>query len=219
MLARLVVDADPTAALAGALARRLRFGTDPVRLLLSPAPELLPAWDHLASAPVAWERVTVWPTDAPVVSEAHPAWGWSRLWGHLAVPATFTGVAVDPVADRDGERAAARLASMIAEPPCRGVVDHAVLRLGPSGEVAALVPDSPALRERREAVAVLRADGLVHVTVTLPTLARARALSVLAVGAACRAAVAGLLAGDVRLPVGRLRHPDFTIYADPAAAG
>ena len=116
-----------------------------VHLLLSPHPALVPAWDRLATGPVAWERVTIWPTDEAVVSEADPAHGWSRLWGHLAVPATFTGIGIDPRADASGERAAERLAAAVDAPPCRGVVDHAVLVLGPRGELAALSPDSPAL--------------------------------------------------------------------------
>lgn len=180
---------------------------------------MAPFLEGLASARAPWSRVGVWQVDEAVVPESHPARMWAQLWGLLAIPAAFTGIPVEPATDPSGAGAAQRYALTLAAPPCRAVLDLVVLALGPDGSIAALFPGDPALRERCDVVAVAARHGLARVTLTLPTLARARAIVVVAAGADRRAALAQLLAGDPKIPAGRLRHPDFTVFADAAAVG
>lgn len=180
---------------------------------------MVPFLEALAAARAPWSRIGVWQVDEAVVPESHPARMWAQLWGLLAVPATFTGMPVEPATDPTGASAAQRYALALAAPPCRAVLDLAVLSLGADGSVAALFPGDAALRERCDVVAVAARNGYARVSLTLPTLARARALVVIASGADRRAALTQLLAGDPAIPAGRLRHPDFTVFADPAAAG
>ncbi len=180
---------------------------------------MAPFLESLAAARAPWSRVGIWQVDEAVVPESHPARTWAQLWGLVAVPATFTGIPVEPAADPKGAVAAQRYALALAAPPCRAVLDLVVLSLGTDGSVAALVPGDAALRERCDVVAVAPRNGLARVSLTLPTLARARAIVVIAAGADRRAPLAQLLAGDPAIPAGRLRHPDFTVFADPAAVG
>jgi 6-phosphogluconolactonase len=116
------------------------------------------------------------------------------------------------VADADGTRTAARYAALLAAPPARGVVDVALLSLRADGGVAGLDASSLLLRERADVGAARGPDGLVEVSITLPTLARARAIVLVAVPDCPEAIVQKVLAGDASVPAGRLRHPQFVLY-------
>ena len=214
MLPRLVADPDPALAAARAVAERVSRAGAPVQIAVASATALGDCLDRLARIRLPWSSVGIWQVHERIVGETHDERDWTLLWGKLAVPAAFSGIPVDPGADAAGQRAAERYGAQIAAPPCRGVFDLVLLDLHPDGGIAAIDPGSPLLRERRD-VAPLAGRGAA-VTLTLPCIARARAILVLAEGGHRAAARRKLLAGDASIPAGRLRHPDFTVFAEGA---
>jgi 6-phosphogluconolactonase/glucosamine-6-phosphate isomerase/deaminase len=218
VLAQLELHPSAAAGAARAVSARLRANAGAPRLLVGTDAGLLPTLEALAARPLAWARAGVWPASEIVVAESHPARRWEAVWGSLAVPARFNPIPVDPAADPTGARAALRYAAAFAEPPCRGVVDVALLLLRPDGGLAGLSPGSPLLRERGDTGATVTADGLAEVTVTLPLIARARAIVLVAPSACPDEIVRRVLAGDPGLPAGRLRHPAFVLCRDAKGA-
>ena len=204
-------------ALARLVGRRVRAAGGPFQVGLGVDSAVLAALPRLGELPAPWGRVGIWQVDEGVRPESDPARAWPRVWAELAVPATFHGIPVDPLGDPSGARAAERHAAALGGPPARGVLDLVVLPLAVDGGVAGLRPGSGALRERGD-IAVVPGQPAV-VTLTLSAFVRARALVLLATGAECRAAVRGVLAGDLAFPAARLRHPDFVLLADEAAGG
>lgn len=212
MLARHELRSDAAARAARDVAVRLRANPGSAELLVGTDPGLLPALEALGGLPLAWGRTGVWPASELVVPESHTARRWPGVWQALAVPARFNPIAVDPQADADGARAAARQAALLAAPPCRGVIDVAFLLLRADGGVAGLSAASPLLRERADVGAAPGAQGLAEVSVTLSLLARARGIVLLAAPDCPPATVAKVLAGDISVPAGRLRHPQFVLF-------
>lgn len=104
-------------------------------------------------------------------------------------------------------------------------LDLLLLGLGPDGHVASLFPGSRQLRERR-ARATYGDAGLEpfveRITMTLPTLQRARRIVLLVTGESKAPALAQTLHGPISplVPASLLREGDTPIelYADPAAA-
>ena len=100
-----------------------------------------------------------------------------------------------------------------------------LLGLGPDGHISSLFPGSSQLRERR-ARATYGDAGLEpfvdRVTMTLPTLQRARRIVLLVTGAGKARALAETVRGPISplVPASLLREGDTPIelYADPAAA-
>lgn len=217
MIPRLERTDDLPRALAHLVARRVRAAAGPFQLGLGVDRAVLAALPALGEVPAPWSRVGVWQLDEAVVPDADAARVWPHVWGELAVPANFYGIPIDPAADPTGARAAERHGGALAGPPARGTLDLVVLPLAADGGVAGLRPGSAALRERGDVVALAGAPP--RVTLTLSAFARARALVLVASGADAREAVRGVLAGDLALPAARLRHPDFVLLADAAAAG
>lgn len=212
MLARLERRPDAAARAARDVAVRLRSHAGAAQLLVGTDRALIPVLESLGNLPVAWGRTGVWAASEAVVPESHASRRWPAVWQALAVPARFNPIPVDPVADADGTRTAARYAALLAAPPARGVVDVALLSLRADGGVAGLDASSLLLRERADVGAARGPDGLVEVSVTLPTLARARAIVLVAVPDCPEAIVQKVLAGDASVPAGRLRHPQFVLY-------
>ena len=104
----------------------------------------------------------------------------------------------------------------------RPVFDLVLLGLGPDGHTASLFPGHPAARAAHAPVIGVRESPKPppeRITLTLPVLERARFTLLLATGAEKREALAGVRAGDDRLPAARMGDGLDEIVCDEAAAG
>ena len=153
----------------------------------------------LAAYALDWARVVVLPGDDRWVGEADPRSNGAllrdALAGTPAAAATRLALVTDaPTPEAGAEAVAERLAAALGYPPR---LDVAVLGVGEDGHTAslfpggdhlaaALAPDGPGI------VSPMRAPGAAEprITLTLPVLAGAGALHVLAFGEAKRAALA-----------------------------
>ncbi len=176
----------------------------------------------LADAPVEWRRVHV----AQVDERVAPLGSSDRNLTHLH-HALFRRVALPTarihtmeVEDADLEAAAARygrsLQQVAGSPP---ILDVVQLGLGADGHTASLVAGDPALDVEDADVALTGPDhGLQRMTLTIPTLNRARRILWLVTGEDKADAVAGLVRGDAALPASRISQESALLVADRAAA-
>jgi 6-phosphogluconolactonase len=112
---------------------------------------------------------------------------------------------------------AATLAASAGAPP---VLDLVHLGLGPDGHTASLVPNDPVLDVAGDDVAVTGVyQGRLRMTLTYPTLDRARRVLWVATGGAKAAMLARLRQRDPGIPAGRVRQDVALVLADRAAAG
>jgi 6-phosphogluconolactonase/glucosamine-6-phosphate isomerase/deaminase len=124
-----------------------------------------------------------------------------------------------PVEDADLDAAAERyarvLASMAGYPP---IFDLVQLGLGADGHTASLVPGDRALDIADADVAVTAPyQGRRRMTLTFPTINRARRILWLVTGADKAHAVARLARGDPSLPAGRVAREPALLLVDRAA--
>ena len=104
----------------------------------------------------------------------------------------------------------------------RPVFDLVLLGLGPDGHTASLFPGHPAAQAVEAPVIGVRGAPKPppeRITLTLPVLGHARFTMLLATGEAKREALAGVRAGDERLPPARLGDALDEIVCDQAAIG
>jgi 6-phosphogluconolactonase len=136
-------------------------------------------------------------------------------------PLTLDALHAMPVEEADLEAGAKRYArSLAATAGSPVVLDLVHLGLGDDGHTASLVPGDAALQVDDRDVAVSgEYQGHRRMTLTLPLLNRARQRLWLVTGAAKRAMLARLLAGDESIPAGRVHQDNSVIFADQAAAG
>ena len=220
MLGKLVVEADAPRACAHFIAQRMIRAGHEVHVAFSGGKSPNRMFEHLSAMPVPWEDVSIWQVDERVAPDFDDARNWTHLWSRLAVPAKLVPIPIDAAGDPRGTFAAHRYAELLANPATRGVLDLVHLGLGDDGHTASLFPGDPILRKREPDVSAVGPYlGHSRVTLTLPAIARARALVFLVTGESKREVLKRLLAGDTKIPAGMLRHPDFTVFADPAAAG
>ena len=99
------------------------------------------------------------------------------------------------------------------------VLDLVHLGLGADGHTASLVPADPALKVQDKDVAVTTGayQGHRRMTLTLPTISRARCIVWLVTGASKAAMLERLLRGDRSIPAGRIARGRAVIFADRAA--
>lgn len=166
----------------------------------------------LAREDVPWDQVTIYQVDERVAPAMDPDRNLTHLEESLA------GVEVDiramPVEDRDLEAAARGYGDAL---PRRFDLVH--LGIGPDGHTASLVPDDPVLEVTDRPVALTGVyQDRRRMTLTYPALARADQLLWLITGAAKRAALARLWAGDDSIPAARVEAAASLIMADTAAA-
>jgi len=120
-----------------------------------------------------------------------------------------------PVTQRDLDAAAGEYEGALPER-----LDLVHLGLGPDGHTASLIPGDPVLEvaDRRVALTGTAYQGHRRMTLTYPTLAQARQLIWLIVGAEKQGALAKLLAADPSIPAGRVKNGSMTVVADASAA-
>ena len=126
-----------------------------------------------------------------------------------------------PVESPDLEEAAVRYARTLEEHAGRPVVlDVVHLGLGPDGHTASLVPGDAVLDVSEAQVGLTGVyQSRRRMTLTSPTLDRARKVLWLVTGGEKRGMLERLLRADVSIPAGRVRQNMALVLADRAAAG
>jgi 6-phosphogluconolactonase len=177
----------------------------------------------LADEAAPWEQVHVLQVD----ERAAPDGAADRNLTHLReslldrVPLPSAQVHAMPVEAADLEDAcaqyAATLRAIAGTPP---VLDLVHLGLGPDGHTASLTPGDRVLEATDVDVALTEPyQGRRRITLTYPTINRARRILWVVTGAEKAAMLGRLLEGDRGIPAGRVRQDCAVVVADRAAAG
>jgi 6-phosphogluconolactonase len=177
----------------------------------------------LAQEDLSWNAVHIVQVDERVAPAGHPDRNLTHLRESLLehAPLRAEQIHAMPVESADLNEASlqyARVLQLIAGSP--PVLDLVHLGLGPDGHTASLVPGDPVLAVTNADVAVTGVyQGRRRMTLTYPTLNRARVVLWLATGSEKTGMLARLQAGDVSIPAGRVRADSAVVLADRAAAG
>lgn len=194
---------------------------------------------ELAAAPardaVDWRRLDIWWGDERFLPAGDPERNETGARDALLCHVAVDPARVHPMPAQDGpdgndpEAAAARYAEQLRKatrPEDHGPVpsfDVLLLGIGPEGHIASLFPFLPALYDDRPVVAVRGAPKPppTRLTLTLPSIQRAREVWVLAAGrekaGAVRLALSGV--GPVQVPAAGARGRQRTLFLlDRAAA-
>ena len=177
----------------------------------------------LAGETVPWESVHVVQVDERVAPAGHPDRNLTHLRESLLehAPLRPEQIHAMPVESPDLDAAAARYAETLREiagsPP---VLDLVHLGLGPDGHTASLVPDDPVLDVIDRDVALAGPyQGRRRMTLTYPTLNRARRILWLVTGDEKTGMLARLHEADPSIPAGRVQQDQALVLADRPAAG
>lgn len=176
---------------------------------------------HWVTDDIAWECVDILQVDERIAPLGSDRRNWTHLQRALRPRSErlLARVHAMPVDDFDpasaAERYAATLVSVAGSP---AVLDLVQLGLGSDGHTASLVPGDSVLDVMdRDVAATSSYQGERRLTLTYPTLNRARNVLWLVVGERKAPAVAQLLARDASIPAGRVRQQLATMIADEAA--
>jgi 6-phosphogluconolactonase len=177
----------------------------------------------LAGEDVPWNAVQLFQVDERVAPAGDPDRNLTHIEASLlaTAPLPRSNLHAMPVEATDlaagAARYAAALRTITGAPP---VLDLVHLGLGPDGHTASLVPGDPALDVGGDDVTVTGVyQGHRRMTLTFPTLDRARRVLWLVTGAEKQPMLARLRAGDRSIPAGRVRSDAAVILADTAAVG
>lgn len=191
-------------------------------LALSGGSTPLPMFRSLADKPLAWEQIHLFQVDERFVPDDSPDRNWKHITSELARPAGLKTRQLHPMPVEAGSPEAAATAyastleAMTGTPP---ILDLVHLGLGDDGHTASLFPADAATRiTDRWTAATTVHHGHRRITLTLPTLARARSILWLICGAGKTAMLQRLLAADSRIPAGLVPGQQARIVADEAAA-
>jgi len=175
----------------------------------------------LAAEDVPWAAVSVFQVDERAAPEGHPDRNWTHVRANLLdrVPVPPGQAHPMEVLDPDRAAAAARYAEALAgaagRPP---VLDLVLLGLGSDGHTASLVPGDPVLEARDDVACTGPYQGRTRMTLTLPTLDRARRVLWIVTGAEKAPMLRRLIDRDASIPAGRVAADRALILADAAAA-
>jgi len=169
---------------------------------------------HLADEDIPWDQTAIYQADERVAPRDDP----DRNLAHLLESLPDHGEAEIhpmPVEEDDLDAAAERYASSLPER-----FDLVHLGLGPDGHTASLVPGDPVLEVADREVALTGTyTGRRRMTLTYPTLNRARQVLWLVTGEDKVDALRRLRTGDRSIPAGRVAATNALVIADVAAAG
>ena len=177
----------------------------------------------LAAEDVPWESVHVCQVDERVAPDGHADRNLTHLHESLLQHAPLRPAQIHAmrVEMADLQTAAREYALVLREiagsPP---VIDLVHLGLGPDGHTASLVPGDAALDVTDLDVATTGVyQGRRRMTLTYPTLNRARRVLWVVTGSEKGEMLRRLRNGDVSIPAGRVRREQGVVLADRAAAG
>jgi 6-phosphogluconolactonase len=177
----------------------------------------------LAGEDIPWAGVHVCQVDERVAPDGHPDRNLTHLRESLVqhAPLRPEQIHAMPVETADLQAAARQYALALQDiagsPP---VLDLVHLGLGPDGHTASLVPGDAVLDVSDLDVAVTGAyQGRRRMTLTYPTLNRARRVLWVVTGSEKVEMLGRLRDGDVSIPAGRVRRVQALVLADRAAAG
>ncbi|MBN9463393.1 MAG: 6-phosphogluconolactonase [Burkholderiales bacterium] len=175
----------------------------------------------LARQPLPWERVQLFQVDERAAPRGGEARNLTHLERLLVAPAGLSPGCVHamPVEAADlAAGAAAYAETLVAAAGAPPVLDLVHLGLGTDGHAASLFAGDAALEVDDAWVAATGLHrGHRRLTLTLPTLDRARCLLWLVCGADKAGVLARLLDGDDAMPAGRVPRARAWIVADEAA--
>jgi 6-phosphogluconolactonase len=167
---------------------------------------------RLTGMDMPWDATVIWQVDERVAPADDP----DRNLAHLrqALAGRSTEIRPMPVEDEDLDAAARRYGDGL---PDR--LDLVHLGIGPDGHTASLVPGDAVLSVTDRPVAVTAGEyqGRRRMTLTYPTIARARQLLWLVTGEDKRDALDKMLAGDPSIPAGRVVAQASLVMADRSA--
>ena len=177
----------------------------------------------LANEDVPWKNVHVMQVDERVAPPGDPDRNLTHLRESLLehVPLPPEQIYAMPVESPDLDSAAAlyakTLQTIAGSPP---VLDLVHLGLGPDGHTASLVPGDPVLGVTDKDVALTGVYmGRRRMTLTYPTINRARRVLWLVTGGEKVPMFGRLRDADPSIPAGRVRQDVALLLADSAAAG
>lgn len=176
----------------------------------------------LAEEDIAWADVHVFQVDERVAPAGHPDRNFTHLRESLLqlAPLRPEQIHAMPVESLDLEAAATQYALALREvagsPP---VLDLVHLGLGPDGHTASLVPGDAVLDVTDRDVALSGVyQGRRRMTLTYPTINRARRVLWVVTGSEKVEMLRRLREGDVSIPAGRVNRVQALLLADEAAA-
>jgi 6-phosphogluconolactonase len=176
----------------------------------------------LAAADTPWPGIHVVQVDERIAPAGHSDRNLTQLEACLLAVAPLSPECVHamPVNAPDLHVAAASYARMLRQiAGTSPVLDLVHLGLGADGHTASLVPGDPVLDEAEVEVALTGPyQGRRRMTLTYPTLNRARRILWLVTGAEKAAMLLRLRDGDRSIPAGRIRQEQALVIADVAAA-
>ena len=177
----------------------------------------------LADEDIRWSAVHIYQVDERVAPDGHPDRNLTHLTEsflqHVAIPAE--NVHAMPVLLPDLAAAAQQydldLQKTVGAPP---VLDLVHLGLGPDGHTASLVPADPVLNVTDTDVSVTGIyQGRRRMTLTYPTINRARRILWVVTGNDKTEMLHRLLDADQSIPAGRVQRDQALLLADRVAAG
>jgi 6-phosphogluconolactonase len=177
----------------------------------------------LANEEVPWAGVHLYQVDERIAPDGHPDRNLTHIRESLLlhVPLRAEQIHAMPVESADVEAAAAQygveLREIAGSPP---ELDLVHLGLGPDGHTASLVPGDAVLNVSGADVALTGVyQGRRRMTLTYPTINRARRVLWVVTGSEKTEALQKLLDGDVTIPAGKVRREEAVLFADRAALG